>query len=347
MHIRQWKALAGAAATGSIASWLGQCKPPKNARHSASGSKTARGSSSRGEPRNKSTGRSSSIVGASSHWTSTAHYIDTAARCISAKEPRSARRKPVPVDCGEDAFFLAMPDSVSCLLGVADGVGGWAEYGIDSALFAWDLMSNCKDMVSSPRRRSETAGTELKMDPKIILKKAFDNMIGSGSVSYGSGTACVASLDFATRRLEVANLGDSGVLVIRGDSLVLQSEEQHHEFNCPYQLLCPPPGHSAIGDSPMLADKYSIDVKDGDLVLLATDGFFDNVHKDDVIGLTAEMRKHNVEAADMADALVKYAHKKSLESEGTTPFSRMAYRHGFSYQGGKEDDITVVIGVIS
>ena len=47
-----------------------------------------------------------------------------------------------PATCGDDAFFVATNRRV-CALGVADGVGGWADIGVDPSLFALNLMNNC------------------------------------------------------------------------------------------------------------------------------------------------------------------------------------------------------------
>jgi serine/threonine protein phosphatase PrpC len=55
-------------------------------------------------------------------------------------------------------------------------------------------------------------------------------------------TATTTTATFSTSNLafemNVANLGDSGLLVIENQTgtVVFQTEEQHHYFNCPYQL---------------------------------------------------------------------------------------------------------------
>ena len=49
----------------------------------------------------------------------------------------------------------------------------------------------------------------------------------------GSSTACIASLDCGAGELEVANLGDSGALVVQPNGHVcLETKEQQHYFNC-------------------------------------------------------------------------------------------------------------------
>lgn len=68
-------------------------------------------------------------------------------------------------------------------------------------------------------------------------------------------------------------------MVVRKGEIVHRSEEQQHYFNTPFQLSVPPPGHggNVLSDSPDSADTLSFPVKDGDVILVATDGVFDNV----------------------------------------------------------------------
>lgn len=74
-----------------------------------------------------------------------------------------------------------------------------------------------------------------------------------------------------------ANIGDSGFIVVREGQIVHRSEEQQHYFNTPFQLSLPPPGQNVLSDSPESADTLSFPVQNGDVILAATDGVFDNV----------------------------------------------------------------------
>ena len=56
------------------------------------------------------------------------------------------------------------------------------------------------------------------------------------SVSSGGSTACVGVLNKEKHVLSVANLGDSGFLILRNHSVLVKSKEQQHYFNAPYQL---------------------------------------------------------------------------------------------------------------
>ena len=137
---------------------------------------------------------------------------------------------------GEDAVF-ATPHVV----GVADGVGGWAARGVDSGLYARGLMDGCKRALTEVpeliRNLSHSAvagsGSAVKaalkelLNPVLVLKTGYDSVQAQHII--GSTTACVVSCipwptsgsggggggmsaDASKRAtLQVANLGDSGM----------------------------------------------------------------------------------------------------------------------------------------
>ena len=125
----------------------------------------------------------------------------------------------------------------------------------------------------------------------------------------GSSTACIVMLDGAT--LRAVNLGDSGFLVLRNDQIVFRSPSQQHQFNFPYQLA----GPGAGGDSPLAAEvrsdcraagcaerpgagaeadavqTFSVGVKKGDVVVLATDGLIDNVYPQEAASVVSVIQR--------------------------------------------------------
>ena len=87
-----------------------------------------------------------------------------------------------------------------------------------------------------------------------------------------------------------ANLGDSGCLVVRSGSIVHRTQMQQHFFNTPFQLaMLPAHSTSSDDDNPnanennilsdavhdCAEDRFQLQV--GDLVMVATDGLFDNL----------------------------------------------------------------------
>lgn len=126
------------------------------------------------------------------------------------------------------------------------GVGGWADVGIDPALYAKQLMEGATIAVEKDKIS----------DPKQILQEAYDY----ASTVTGSSTACIASIE--ANRLRIANLGDSGLLLIRNNELVLKTREQQHSFNFPFQI------GTGSTDLPQHAETYDVEIEAGDIVIL-------------------------------------------------------------------------------
>lgn len=92
----------------------------------------------------------------------------------------------------------------------------------------------------------------------------------------------------------VLSLGDSGSLLFRNAAIQHHSPPQTHAFNTPYQLtIVPPPsrlqratfGRGLLGDQPSDADRTTLDLQHGDVLVLATDGVLDNLFRRDLLRL--------------------------------------------------------------
>lgn len=264
---------------------------------------------------------------------------------------------------GDDACFLAQHRNAH-VVGVADGVGGWRQYGIDPSAFSRSLMRECEQLVQS--------GQFQPHQPARLLADAYSTLIqirlsGKDDLNtddmkegplIGSSTACVVMLDPATRQLHAANLGDSGFLVIRQGRVVHRSEEQCHYFNAPFQLALPPnieqPGARFLSDRPESADTSSFVVQEGDMILLATDGLFDNVPVEMLETQLAKLPRKlssDIERAnalqEQCNAIALMARRLAFDQNFVSPFEEKARAHGIGFRGGKPDDITVVLVMVT
>jgi protein phosphatase PTC7 len=79
---------------------------------------------------------------------------------------------------GEDAHFICVDEQA---IGVADGVGGWADLGVDSGMYSRELMSHSVTAI-----KEEPKGS---IDPARVLEKAH-----SSTKAKGSSTACIIAL---------------------------------------------------------------------------------------------------------------------------------------------------------
>ncbi|KAL5276926.1 PPTC7 family protein [Megaselia abdita] len=242
---------------------------------------------------------------------------------------------------GEDSWFRTS-NSKADVLGVADGVGGWRNYGIDPGEFSSFLMKTCERLVHcvnfNPQR------------PVNLLSYSYCELLEQKKPILGSSTACVLILNRENSTVYTANIGDSGFMVVRKGEIVHKSEEQQHYFNTPFQLSLPPPGHgrNVLSDSPESADTLSFPVKEGDVIMVATDGVFDNVPESlllDVLS-SAEGVTDPVKLQMTANSLALMARSLSFDSEFMSPFAINARRNNINAIGGKPDDITVVLATV-
>ncbi|KAF7313486.1 Protein phosphatase [Mycena chlorophos] len=279
-----------------------------------------------------------------------------------------SRPKRVPTkECGEDFFFHnSMRNGSGVCFGVADGVSGWLESGVDPALVSQALMFHAHrysrsawsgepevDPASEYEEREEVEGWELT--PYECLDLAYGGVLREKFVEAGSSTACILSLNAQNGLLRSANLGDSGFSIIRSSSILYTQPVQTHFFNCPKQLtkLPPPSGRRftrACVDSPREAETYRTQLCDGDIIVAYTDGFSDNVFMHEMI----EICSHDPEAGNsdeaqaqsMADRLVIHARECMDAKSRVSPFERQAARQGMFFPGGKPDDVTVLVALV-
>nr|CAB3501753.1 unnamed protein product [Digitaria exilis] len=223
---------------------------------------------------------------------------------------------------GEDAYFIACDG----WFGVADGVGQWSFEGINAGLYARELMDGCKKIVT------ETQGAPRMKTEEVLVKTADE------ARSPGSSTVLVAHFDGQV--LHASNIGDSGFLVIRNGEVYKKSNPMTYGFNFPLQI--------EKGDNPLKhVQKYAIDLQEGDVIVTATDGLFDNVYEEEVAGTVSKSLTADLKPAEIAELLVARAREVGRCGFGSSPFSDAAYQAGYSgYSGGKLDDVTVVVSIV-
>lgn len=89
---------------------------------------------------------------------------------------------------GQDAFFVSkLGNTQNVAFGVADGVGGWVDSGIDPAHFSHGL---CQNMVDVAKSATESEIQDLHAT--TLLKEGYARVVADDSVEGGGSTACIA-----------------------------------------------------------------------------------------------------------------------------------------------------------
>ncbi|XP_024520772.1 probable protein phosphatase 2C 55 [Selaginella moellendorffii] len=128
-------------------------------------------------------------------------------------------------------------------MGVADGVGGWAGEGIDSGMYSRELMGHC-GIGCKQQRETGPQGRQYK---------------GPGISNGPCGCITCTQQTWET-------------WVHHSSS----SEPMQHSFNFPFQV-------GTFGDHPTVAEEFKIPVCKGDIIVLGTDGLFDNLFNNDIV----------------------------------------------------------------
>ena len=153
---------------------------------------------------------------------------------------------------GEDANFILSPSNVGggvratrivmSVVGVADGVSGWADDGIDAGKYSKKLMANAKSAAMAMTREL-IQPSEARTALEASSTRAVAGMAGKDSISLLSlvraqdqtreeGSCCallyavISDTRSGAKTLDVASVGDCGIRVIRGSSVVYANQVQ-------------------------------------------------------------------------------------------------------------------------
>jgi len=267
------------------------------------------------------------------------------AHCAAHHAQLSLSGTDLAYSCGEDAYFISPSTN---FMGVADGVSAWSAFALgNSAYIAYYLMANSKRLAEKGL-----------VDTQEIIHNSFDAVWAlyeqkQVQIPNGSATVCVCKLkeeDDAQGEsqgpvIQYSALGDSSLLLIRPERFDDNSVNLRvvHESTKQYALetvngtpvplqLCfyPFQGRRGTG-APEQVDKaevMTLEVKNEDICIVATDGLWDNISIDEVLKSTAlsftNSPGNTINSNEVAKRLVEIALKNNY----------------------KPDDITVVVGVV-
>lgn len=262
---------------------------------------------------------------------------------------------------GEDAYFV----SAHCF-GVSDGVGGWQESGINPAEYSQTLMEEAKLYFEAQRDIIVADGL---IDDSGEVAEVVVSSLGALTAAHtrtrkpGSATACIIRIDEERGELEASNLGDSGFVIVRDGRVHFKTPVQEHFFDCPYQLGAAPE-YVPETDYPADAMQFREQLQSGDVIVLATDGLWDNVGVDSVLDI---VNSGGDDVQGVATRLGELAAEKAQDAEYESPYALEARKagielsfwdklsnakmtsNGFEFgqvTGGKLDDITILVAKV-
>jgi len=239
------------------------------------------------------------------------------------------------------------------VIGVADGVGSWSQYRIDPGQYSKQLMMNTARaaLEISKKRASQGSAAELLEKGHAMTKLK------------GSTTTTIACLSGNT--LSAATIGDTAFVLLRNGKIFYRSPTQEYEFDTPYQLADTEisDGYGVFSE-PEDALLYSVrDIRPGDVLVMASDGLFDNLQEYEIEQIVSEKMAQGAGAESIARELMERARAHSLDPNYVSPWAQEKGQSesgfiggtlrkigikavfGDGYRGGKPDDISVVAGI--
>lgn len=264
---------------------------------------------------------------------------------------------------GDDAIIIDGQNFLAC----NDGVGAWAQKerghaALWSRLIAHFWAAEAEKQYSSAKKVGQDEDTVFSLDsidPVAYLDVAFEKtkeVTNAGQENQIMGTTTVSSAllhhNSSNQPVVLAtSLGDCAVVVVRPStgSLIYKSKEDWHWFDCPRQLGTNSPDTPRVNS---FMDR--VEVEEGDIVLCLSDGVTDNLWEEEVTEwVTHAVKQWNDKEQEADDGIVYVARKLmnaakdiALDPYAGSPYMSRAVDEGLAAEGGKLDDISVVLGMV-
>jgi serine/threonine protein phosphatase PrpC len=255
------------------------------------------------------------------------------------------------------------------LLGVADGVSQLEEFGMDASELPNELLRTCEELGMSQLIPGRPVNPQdAYRGPVSLLKEAYEE-----TESLGSTTVLLAILDNSTKihgklhpMVAVLTIGDCELLMLRrlhGRQSPLQAvfhtEMQRIDghVQTPLQLARVDERVDPEFDEELALEViergsavHCVSAYEGDIIVLGSDGVFDNLFLDEVVDICNEalpapkpgtfVPTQPALLSQIAKRVVEESHSKSKVGKSghlpETPIGR----------GGKMDDTSVVVGEV-
>lgn len=248
--------------------------------------------------------------------------VDTSSKPIKIEIGQHILPHPAKVRWGgEDAVFVK-----GRTFGVFDGVSG-AEKLDGVPLYSRTLANEMKKSIGNDG-----------LSVQEITQLLTDAANFADDSATGASTAVVASIG-ENGFLQALNLGDSLCMLVRDGKIAAKTREISHYWECPYQLSEDSP------DRPRDGTKLNVELIQGDIIIMGSDGIFDNVSDDMLLELLSKNSK--LKPNQLSKKICELSRKQSLDAGAETPYGKQAQRRGDpafkSGLGGKVDDASCVV----
>jgi len=199
-------------------------------------------------------------------------YLSFTSASSSRQHPAKTNTGIVNADAIEEGFTH---------LGICDGVSGVHHLGIPPDELPWELLRSCRARLQLPSGHPEAEAEDGWITG--LIQDAYDN-----TQAYGATTLLLAVLRGSD--LITANIGDCSLIVLRPQSLqplqlrlVFKTEPGRYDARRPVQVQRLH-GFSDENARDVIkrASVSRVPVRHGDIVVLGSDGLFDNLRDEEI-----------------------------------------------------------------
>ncbi|KAK8340805.1 hypothetical protein V6Z11_A08G124200 [Gossypium hirsutum] len=194
------------------------------------------------------------------------------------------------------------------------GMGGWSKHGVDAGLYVAELINNSL--------LATLALPLTQVDPMKVLDEAFSKTKAQRRAMCFVVFALILLHTYMNHMLHAVNVGDSRFMVIRRGEIIYKSLIQ------------------------LQFSVIKVRVEVGYMIIAGTNGLFDNLFELQILATTSKRIKQNLDAEEMAWEMAQLAYHTSRDKSAVTPFMKASKRVGRFRDGGKGDDITVIVSHI-
>lgn len=265
---------------------------------------------------------------------------------LPRRRPPGLNADTLLVRSGDDALIV-----LPRFLGVADGVLLWGELSKAGVWLRLLLENTCRNLLQLKTNLSAALarlGTraqlyaEYEETIRTCMDHSFEETLDKMEDEGIEGLLTLLLAALTGSNLLVMSVGDCKLYVIRNGTLVETLKEQMTTGLCPQQLGTHHPEVMPSG----LAWMHWIGVKKGDVVVVCSDGLSDNLWEDEIVAVVNEAGG-DLQLA--ASELVRRATDVSFDNYAVCPYTEVLSeaRGGAAVAGGKVDDISVCVAVVS
>ncbi|PPD85114.1 hypothetical protein GOBAR_DD17949 [Gossypium barbadense] len=199
------------------------------------------------------------------------------------------------------------------------------------------------DIVKSSKMLDEGVAFSISQAEITEADAQSDNKVRQLTMLKGVELQSGGTLERSLHRvqaLHVANIGDSGFMIIRNGAVFKRPSPMVYELAFPVQI--------ARGDQPSdFVEVYKVDLYEKDVIITATDGLFDNLYERDIVSIVSKSLQESLRPQEIAELLATRAQEVGQLSLVRSPLSDEVQAAGYvGYRGGKLDDVTVIVSLV-